>query len=59
MRATKLSAPTAQYPTGFKYERFALPQNRQIAWKNDGMYWFRLLDSDLLKMKNYTPKMEW
>lgn len=59
MRATKLDAPTAEYPTGFKYERFPLPASRQIAWKNDGMYWFRFRDSDLLKMKNYQPKENW
>lgn len=58
MRATKV-AVSSQYPTGFRYERFALPTNRQIAWKNDGMYWFRFQDSDLLKMSNYTPKMDW
>ena len=58
MRATKVATST-EYPTGFKYERFALPANRQIAWKNDGMYWFRFQDSDLLKMSNYTPKMDW
>ena len=58
MRATKV-ATSSQHPTGFKYERFALPANRQIAWKNDGMYWFRFQDSDLLKMSNYTPKMDW
>ena len=58
MRATKVDI-SPQYPTGFKYERFALPANRQIAWKNDGMYWFRFQDSDLLKMSNYTPKQDW
>ena len=58
MRATKV-AVSSQHPTGFKYERFALPANRQITWKNDGMYWFRFQDSDLLKMSNYTPKMDW
>ena len=60
MRVTKLSGgTTAQYPTGYRYERFTLPQNRQIAWKNDGMYWFRFQDSDLMKMSNYTPKENW
>lgn len=59
MRAVKLAQPDPAYPTGFRYERFALPANRQIAWKNDGMYWFRFRDSDLLKMSNYTPKMVW
>lgn len=59
MRATKLPSPTAEYPSGFKYERFPLPANRQIAWKNDGMYYFRFQDSDLLKMSNYVPKENW
>ena len=58
MRAVKVEV-SSLYPTGFRYERFALPANRQIAWKNDGMYWFRFQDSDLLKMSNYTPKMDW
>lgn len=58
MRATQVGT-SASYPTGFKYERFALPANRQIAWKNDGMYWFRFRNDDLLKMSNYTPKMDW
>lgn len=58
MRATKVATSTA-YPTGFKYERFALPSTRQIAWENDGMYWFQFQQSDLLKMKNYTPKQDW
>ncbi len=60
MRATKLSGGvTAEYPTGFRYERFELPANRQIAWKNDGMYYIQFQTSDLVKMKNYTPKMAW
>jgi len=59
MRATKLSSPSAQYPTGFRYDRFPLPAGRQIAWKNDGMYYFLFQNSDLLKMSNYTPKQDW
>ena len=58
MRATKVET-SAAYPTGFRYERFALPAARQIAWKNDGMYWFRFNNNDLLKMSNYVPKMDW
>lgn len=58
MRAEQVATSTT-YPTGFKYTRFALPANRQIAWKNDGMYWFQFQQSDLLKMKNYTPKQDW
>lgn len=60
MRATKLdSGPTAEYPTGFRYERFALPSSRQIAWENDGMYYIQFQNSDLLKMKNYVPNQSW
>lgn len=61
MRATKLNEPYdhEMYPTGFRYERFALPDNRQIAWKNDGMYYIQFNKNILQKMKNYTPKMEW
>lgn len=59
MRAVKLDAASQEYPTGFKYERFPLSADRQIAWKNDGMYWFRFRNDDLMKMKNYTPKENW
>ena len=61
MRATKLNAgyDAAKYPTGFRYDRFELPANRQIAWKNDGMYYIQFDTKDLIKMKNYTPKMAW
>lgn len=61
MRATKLDAgyDASRYPTGFRYDRFELPSNRQIAWKNDGMYYIQFNKNILQKMKNYTPKMEW
>lgn len=61
MRCTKLNIPydKEKYPTGFKYERFELPAIRQIAWKSDGMYWMQFQESDLRKMKNYTPKPAW
>lgn len=61
MRPTKLEEPYdhEMYPTGFKYERFELPANRQIAWKNDGMYYIQFNTNILQKMKNYTPKMAW
>ncbi|WP_295936952.1 RagB/SusD family nutrient uptake outer membrane protein [uncultured Alistipes sp.] len=60
MRATKLTAgASAQYPTGYRYERFELPSNRQIGWKNDGMYYVQFQESDLLKMKNYVPNQAW
>ena len=61
LRATKLNAgyDSSKYPTGFRYDRFELPANRQIAWKNDGMYYIQFDNKDLIKMKNYTPKMAW
>ena len=60
MRVTRMAAgPSTQYPTGFRYERFELPSNRQIGWKNDGMYYIQFQNSDLLKMKNYTPNQSW
>lgn len=60
MRATRMAAgPSTQYPTGFRYERIELPPNRQIGWKNDGMYYIQFQNSDLLKMKNYTPNQSW
>ncbi len=60
MRVTKLAAGASEaYPTGFRYERFELPSNRQIAWKNDGMYYIQFQTSDLLKMKNYIPNEAW
>lgn len=60
MRVTRLAAGKSDaYPTGFRYERFELPSARQIAWKNDGMYWIQFQTSDLLKMKNYVPNEAW
>ena len=61
MRAMKLTGnyDKTQYPTGFRYDRFALPATRQIAWKNDGMYYIPFQQSDLIKMTNYIPNMSW
>lgn len=61
MRAMKLTGnyDKAQYPTGFRYDRFALPATRQIAWKNDGMYYMPFQQSDLIKMTKYIPNMSW
>lgn len=60
MRCTRLNSPDRSvYPTGYKFERFALPPIRQIAWKSDGMYWMQFQRTDLLKMKNYTQKPVW
>lgn len=60
MRPVRLaSGPTSEYPTGYRYERFELPANRQIGWENDGMYYVQFQTSDLLKMKNYIPNQSW
>ncbi|MCI7514898.1 MAG: RagB/SusD family nutrient uptake outer membrane protein [Bacteroidales bacterium] len=60
LRVVKLSSGAdATHPTGYRYERFELPSTRQIAWKNDGMYYFQFQNSDLLKMKNYTVQIPW
>lgn len=60
LRPVRLSAgASAAYPTGFRYERFELPENRQIAWKNDGMYYMQFQNSDLIKMQNYIPNQSW
>ena len=62
LRAVKLNAgyDTSIYPTGFRYDRFELPDNRQITWTDsDGMYWVQFNTSTLIKMKNYTPKPKW
>lgn len=60
LRAVKLDAGVSTaYPTGFRYERFDLPENRQIAWKNDGMYYMQFQNSDLIKMQNYIPNQSW
>lgn len=43
---------TSEYPTGFKYSRAPLVQNRQIAW-HEGMYYLPFADKDYKMMKNY------
>lgn len=60
LRPTRLaSGPSGEYPTGFRYDRVALPENRQINWKNDGMYYLQFQPEDLRKMKNYVPNQAW
>lgn len=44
---------SATYPVGRKYERRALPSNRQQTWK-DYMYWFPFPDTEMFKMRNFT-----
>ena len=49
--------PSAEYPIGRKFERRALPDNRQSIWK-DYMYYFPFPDSEMYKLKNFVNN-EW
>lgn len=49
---------SSTYPTGFKYTRANLADNRQVKWK-DAMYYFPFLTSDMETMKNFTPNPTW
>lgn len=46
------------YPKGRKYERRALPDNRQGRWK-DCMYFFPFPDSEAQKLKNFVNNEAW
>jgi hypothetical protein len=46
------------YPIGFKYTRYALSSDRQIAWK-DAMYYLPFNTTDNFKMKNFVPNVVW
>lgn len=48
----------AVYPTGYKYTRIPLPDNRQTKWK-DPMYYLPFMVDDIYKMKNFTPNENW
>jgi len=47
---------SAEYPTGFKYTRYALPANRQPRWK-DAMYYIPFDTDDYYKMKNFDTSL--
>ncbi len=51
-------AVSATYPTGFKYTRVPLPQNRQVLWR-EAMYYFPFSQSDYLRMKNFVAGEIW
>jgi hypothetical protein len=51
-------ATSTQYPTGFKYTRYALEPLRQTSWK-DAMYYLPFNQEDVFKMKNFTPNENW
>jgi starch-binding outer membrane protein, SusD/RagB family len=52
------TAVSEAYPTGFIYERTALPPDRQPAWE-EGMYYLPFLNADVLKMKNFVANKVW
>jgi hypothetical protein len=59
IRAVRLKTPdTANYPTGFRYQRVALGADRQTAWVN-GMDYIPFPKNELVKMKNYIPNTSW
>jgi hypothetical protein len=46
------------YPTGYKYTRLPLPDNRQVKWK-DAMYYLPFNSSEKNKMTLFQPNEEW
>lgn len=60
MNIEKLAAGynAAIYPTGYKYTRLPLPDNRQVKWKN-AMYYLPFMVDDIYKMKNFVPNENW
>jgi starch-binding outer membrane protein, SusD/RagB family len=51
-------AVSADYPTGFRYERTELTPDRQPVWEQ-GMYYLPFLNADALKMKNFVSNPVW
>jgi hypothetical protein len=48
------------FPTGYRYTRKKLPDNRQIAWRADGaMYYFPLRQADYEMFKNFEKYPVW
>ncbi len=46
------------YPTGYKFTRIPLPDNRQSKWK-DPMYYLPFMIDDIYRMKNFVPNENW
>ena len=55
MEAEKVTV-NSTYPTGFKYTRVPLPDNRQARWK-DAMYYIPFDTEDYYKMKNFDTSL--
>ncbi len=49
---------SAQYPTGFKYTRLPLSDDRQSRWY-DAKYYLPFLSADYYKMKKFDPGQVW
>ena len=49
---------STQYPKGRKYERRAIPENRQATWK-DCMYYWPLPDTEADKLMNFKNNERW
>lgn len=59
IQAVKLTTPNPTvYPTGFKYTKVALSDDRQVAWRN-GMYYVPIPKFELDRMMNYKPNEAW
>jgi hypothetical protein len=46
------------YPTGFRYTRKPLSQDRQVVWKPQ-MYYLPFNNADNLKMTKFVPNPVW
>jgi hypothetical protein len=51
-------AVSTTYPTGFKYDRYALSADRQSNWK-DAMYYLPFNTEDSYKMKKFVSNEVW
>ncbi len=49
---------SSEYPTGYRYTRVPLGQDRQVAWK-DAMYYLPFNIVDNFKMKIFEPNEVW
>ena len=58
VKIEKLTAPTAQYPTGFKYTRYPLEAARQSVWK-PAMYYIPFDPNLMFKFKDFAPNTQW
>jgi hypothetical protein len=48
-----------EYPSGFKYTRMPLSDDRQIRWLGDKHYYLPFMTEDYYKMKKFDPGQVW